>query len=258
MVEASGDGGFLVHAGGETLRAAGVVAASGSFGSPYVPDLPGQETFNGNRLHVAGYRDPTPFVGQRVVVVGAGNSAVQVGYELAEVADVTLATRGPVGIVAQRHDGKDLHYWLRHTGFDRLPPEWLAKIVSTTLVLDTGDYRAALDSGRLDRRPMFEAFDGDEIVWPDGARENMDVVVFATGYRPDLGYLEPLDALACGLPRHTGGISTTTPGLVYVGLEFQRSFSSNTLRGVHRDAEYVMPALAAHVHGAGTVLSGSR
>jgi putative flavoprotein involved in K+ transport len=52
------------------------------------------------------------------------------------------------------------------------------------------------------------------------------------------------------MPRHAGGISLTHPGLVYLGLEFQRSFSSNTLRGVHRDAEHVIPALAAHVHDA--------
>ena len=44
--------------------------------------------------------------------------------------------------------------------------------------------------------------------------------------------------------------STTHPGLVYVGLEFQRSFSSNTLRGVHRDAEHVIAPLAAHVRNA--------
>jgi putative flavoprotein involved in K+ transport len=39
-------------------------------------------------------------------------------------------------------------------------------------------------------------------------------------------------------------------GLVYLGLEFQRSFSSNTLRGVHRDAEHVIPPLTAHVRNA--------
>jgi putative flavoprotein involved in K+ transport len=47
-----------------------------------------------------------------------------------------------------------------------------------------------------------------------------------------------------------GGISTTHPGLVYVGLEFQRSFSSNTLRGVSRDADDVIAPLAAYAGGA--------
>ncbi|WP_116042625.1 flavin-containing monooxygenase [Amycolatopsis palatopharyngis] len=255
-VKPSADG-FGVRAdGGETYRAAGVVAASGSFGNPHIPVLSGQENFGGNLLHVSDYRDPKSFAGQRIVVVGGGNSAVQVGYELAEVAEVTLATRQPISFAPQRKDGHDLHYWLWRTGFDQLPPEWLAKIVTATLVLDTGEYRNALDTGRMNRRPMFEGFDGDRVRWPDGTREKVDTVLFATGYRPHLGYLEPLGALAGGLPLHSGGISATHPGLVYVGLEFQRSFSSNTLRGVHRDAEYVLPALAAHLTGAGALVGG--
>lgn len=52
------------------------------------------------------------------------------------------------------------------------------------------------------------------------------------------------------MPLHSGGISATHPGLVYAGLEFQRSFSSNTLRGVYRDAGYVAGPLAAHVRNA--------
>jgi putative flavoprotein involved in K+ transport len=118
-------------------------------------------------------------------------------------------------------------------------------------VIDTGKYRLALDSGQLGRRPMFTAFGTDGVIWPAGTREKADTVVFATGYRPDLDYLRPLGALGRdGMPLHSGGISATHPGLVYVGLEFQRSFSSNTLRGVHRDAEHVITPLAAHVRNA--------
>ena len=121
--------------------------------------------------------------------------------------------------------------------------------------MDTGDYSAALRDGRLRRRPMFRAFDGDRVVWEDGPAEQVDAVVFATGYRPDLAYLESLGALADGMPLHEGGISTTVPGLVYVGLEFQRSFASNTLRGVDADARHVMGPLAAHAtRAAATVL----
>jgi putative flavoprotein involved in K+ transport len=92
-------------------------------------------------------------------------------------------------------------------------------------------------------------------VWTDGARERVDTVVFATGYRPNLDYLQPLGALEHGVPKHVGGISSTHPGLAYTGLELQRSFSSNTLRGVSRDAAHVMGPLAAHVHGAYAVVA---
>jgi putative flavoprotein involved in K+ transport len=250
-IEARGLG-FEVHtADGESIGAAGLVAASGSFSNPHRPALPGQETFAGELLHVADYRNPEPYAGKRVVVVGRGNSAVQVGYELSAVAEVTLATRAPVQFLDQFHGGRDLHYWLTATGFDNLPPPWLARIVGGTLVLDTGHYRNAFESGRLDRRPMFAALDDDRVIWVDGTTEHVDVVLLATGYRPSVGYLRDLGALDReGAPMHSSGVSTTHLGLVYLGLELQRSFSSNTLRGVARDAAFVVRPLAAHVRGA--------
>ncbi|MGP3935544.1 flavin-containing monooxygenase [Nonomuraea sp. KM88] len=250
-VEGDGAGGFLVHtAAGETLRAMGVIAASGSFGNPYIPAIPGQDGFTGQALHVADYRSPKHYAGQRVVVVGGGNSAVQVAYELAEVADVTIASRQPLQLMPQIVGGKDVHYWHTTTGFDQLPPAWLARVASGTLVMDTGDYAAALADGRLQRRAMFSAFDGDQVVRAGGERERVDAVIYATGYLPHLDYLAPLGALdETGLPLHAGGLSTTHLGLGYVGLEFQRSFASNTLRGVHRDAEHVAAPIAAYAGG---------
>ncbi|MFC4470365.1 flavin-containing monooxygenase [Streptomyces xiangluensis] len=249
-VERDGVGFTLRTADGRRLGAAGIVAASGAFGNPLLPDLPGRN-FTGELLHVADYRSPAPYAGKRIVVVGGGNSAVQVGHELADVATVTLATRAPVRFLPQVRDGKDLHHWLTTTGFDHLPPEWLIHFVGGTLVLDTGPYKDALEAGRLQRRPMFTALDGDAVVWADGTREQVDVVLLATGSRPNLGYLAKLGALdEQGAPLHSGGVSATHPGLVYLGLEFQRSFASNTLRGVGRDAEYVIDALVAHVRKA--------
>ncbi|MFI7020370.1 flavin-containing monooxygenase [Streptomyces sp. NPDC050164] len=250
-VEHDSTGFTLRTADGRRLGAAGIVAASGAFGNPLLPDLPGRQGFTGELRHVADYRSPEPYAGKRIVVVGGGSSAVQVGHELADVARVTLATRAPVRFLPRLRDGKDLHHWLTTSGFDHLPPEWLIHFVAGTLVLDTGLYKDALETGHLPRRPMFTALDGDAVVWADGAREQVDVVLLATGYRPNLGYLTKLGALdEQGAPLHSGGISATHPGLVYLGLEFQRSFASNTLRGVGRDAQYVIDALAAHVRKA--------
>jgi putative flavoprotein involved in K+ transport len=68
-------GGFeIATSDGRWLRAAGIVAASGSFSNPYRPVFPGQERFTGQLVHVAEYRNPAPFEGSRVVVVGAGDS----------------------------------------------------------------------------------------------------------------------------------------------------------------------------------------
>jgi putative flavoprotein involved in K+ transport len=236
--------GFVVRTDtGQDFEAAGVICASGSFTNPHIPDMPG--AFSGQLLHVAQYRNPKQYAGQRVVVVGAGNSAIQVGYELAEVADVTLAVRRPLQFVPQVRGGRDMHYWLHTLGLDLLPPSVLRRLVRGTLVFDTGIYSNAVKSGLLDQRPMFTRFDGDRVVWADGTPERVDTVILATGYRPNLPYLKDLGALdATGMPLHKRGISLTHTGLAYLGVEFQRSFSSNTLRGVSRDAQYVARALA--------------
>lgn len=235
---------FAVHTDtGEEFHAAGVICASGSFTSPHVPDIPGE--FTGQLLHVVNYRSPTPYAGQRVVVVGAGNSAIQIAYELAEVATVTLAVRRPIQFVPQVRGGRDMHYWLHALRLDLLPPSVLKRLIRGTPVFDTGIYNNALKSGLLNQRPMFTRFHDDQVEWSDGAREQVDAVIFATGYRPNLPYLKDLGALdSTGMPLHQRGISLTHPGLVYLGVEFQRSFSSNTLRGVSRDAAYVVRAIA--------------
>lgn len=245
-IAADDRGGFTaVLADGGSVAGDAVIAASGSFQNPLVPQIPGQEKFAGRLLHVAGYSSPEAFAGHRVLVVGAGNSAVQVAYELTQTARVSLAVRDRVRFAPQVIAGQDLHWWLARTRADFLPPAILNRIITGTPVIDTGTYSAALETGRLDQRRMFNAFTADGVVWPDGEREQVDAVIFATGYRPHLPYLSSLDAAdATGTPQHRQGVSTVRPGLGYLGLEFQRSFSSNTLRGVHRDADFVVATLS--------------
>jgi putative flavoprotein involved in K+ transport len=240
---------------GGSLRASGVVAASGSFANPFRPALVGEEGFTAELLHVADYRNPRPWAGCRVIVVGAGDSAAQVAADLAPVATVTLATRHPLRFIRQRIGGEDIHYWLRETGFDALPAEWLTKITGGSIVTDSVGFEQTLADGRVDQRPMFVALDDNHVVWSSGARETVDAVILATGYRPSLGYLRELGALdAEGVPIHVGGISVTHLGLVYVGLEFQRSYASNTLRGVSDDARAVIAPLVAWIRGAPTAV----
>ena len=242
---------IVVTADGRALRASGIVAASGSFSNPYRPGFEGGEAFAGELSHVADYRNPAPYAGRRVIVVGAGDSAAQVANELAPVATVTLASRHPVRFIPQRLGGQDVHYWLRETGFDTLPAEWLSKITGGSVVTDSVGFQQTLADGLVDRRPMFTALDRDKVVWSDGQREPVDAIILATGYRPSLGYLRELGALEPdGTPIHVRGISRTHVGLVYLGLEHQRSFASNTLRGVSDDARSVIAPLVAWIRNA--------
>jgi putative flavoprotein involved in K+ transport len=241
----------VVTRDGQRFDVSGVVAASGSFSNPHRPSFPREETFAGEISHVADYRNPTPYAGKRVIVVGAGDSAAQVADELASVADVTLAARHSLRFIPQRIGGKDVHYWLRETGFDSLPAAWLEKIAGGSVITDSVGIKQALADGLLDTRSMFVALDGNLVVWDGGERETVDAIILATGYRPSLDYLRDLGALdPVGAPLHAGGVSTTHLGLVYLGLEFQRSFASNTLRGVSADASAVVAPLVAWIRDA--------
>jgi len=237
---------FVAHtATGHTFEGVGLVAATGGFSRPYTPEVPGLGSFTGTAIHASDYQTPEPFAGQRVVVIGAGNSAVQVAVELAESAEVTLATREPLKFANPILLGRDLHWWMVTSGLDSLPiGRWLPRLPKQPVVDKDGNYSAAIAAGRPSRRPMFTAVEDDHLTWADGSTERVDALIFATGYRPALDFLAATGALDPeGAPRHRSGLSTTVPGLGYVGMEWQRSFSSATLRGVARDAAYVVRRL---------------
>ncbi|PRX02628.1 putative flavoprotein involved in K+ transport, partial [Actinoplanes italicus] len=167
QVTATQDGFMITTVDGGVVRAPAVVAASGGFGFPFRPKLAGLESFTGRVLHAAEYRNPDGLAGARVVVVGGGNSAVQIAVELARVAAVSITTRGKLRFQRQRILGRDFHWWLTRTGLDT--SRWGPRLVSGTVpVIDDGRYRAAVAAGRPDHRPLPQRFDGDRIVWGDG------------------------------------------------------------------------------------------
>lgn len=229
----------LETAEGEHYRARRVVVASGNFGSPAVPQIDGLPDFQGTVLHSAEYRTPDPFAGQRVVVVGGGNSGVQIAVELASTARVSLVTRSPIRWQRQRMLGKDLHWWLTVTGIDRMP--WAPR---STPVVDSDGFRRRLAQGMPEQRRLFARMLPHGVEWDDHTSESIDTVIFATGFRPHVPFLARSGILdASGMPLHTKGVSTADARVGFVGIERQRTFASATLRGVGRDARHVVAAL---------------
>lgn len=251
-VERTGKQFLVTTARGDRFQARTVIAATGFASHPAMPTLPGQERFGGRLLHLADYRRPEPFHGQRVVVVGGGNGGVQVGVELAAVAEVTLATRRPIRRLPQRLLGRDVHFWLRWLGLDQI--QWLGERGVPAYI--SAAHAAALRAGRPDQRPMFTGFTADGVVWSDGATERVDSVIFATGYRPQPAYLRGLGALDSGgrLLQHAGR-STVVEGLYFVGFSKQRTAASTTLRGAGADARVVVAHLKRYC-GAGAGARG--
>lgn len=238
-VERDGDGFVVRSERGHAWRARSVVVATGAFRTPHRPAIEGLERFGGPVVHSSQYRNPEPYAGRRVVVVGGGNSGVQIAAELAGHTDVTLATRGRIRFMRRRMLGMDTYFWLRWTGIERI--RMLGRGASP--VMDTGGYLRMLRTGDLPHRRMFLRATPHGVVWADGREEPVDAIVLATGFRESFPFLESMPGAAA----HRRGLSITVPGLAFVGRPGQNGLASATLRGSGRDAAYVTRAIRRRV-----------
>ncbi|ETT40518.1 hypothetical protein AWU65_02110 [Paenibacillus glucanolyticus] len=160
--------------------------------------------------------------------------------ELADIANTMLAVREPVSLVPQRFLGKDIHFWFIITGIDSHWPIGKS-LANASSVMDLDGYKQRLKDGNPKQKIMFTSFYEDGVIWPDGSKEKVDSVIFATGFRSNLSFIKDLGGLdAKGDPLQDRGISAVVPGLYFVGLSGQRTFASATLRGVGPDAKYIV------------------
>lgn len=234
------DGLFLLQASdGRRFCSKALIVCTGGFNRPFIPDIQGLERFRGRRLHSADYRNVEGFRDQKVVVIGAANSAVQIAFELAQVSSVVLATKESIRFFPQTILGVDFHAWLKWTGLEKT--RWMND--QSTPVLDNGTYRQAVKQGLFERRPMFRQVSSTGVVWADGQHTEVDSLVFATGFRPNLGFLAGLHMAPNGSLAQRNGQAEHVPGLYFVGLPKQRNFASATLRGVGPDAAHIIPSV---------------
>ncbi|MBD3940778.1 NAD(P)/FAD-dependent oxidoreductase [Microbacterium sp. NEAU-LLC] len=195
-----------------------VINATGTWTRPFWPRYPGQQRFRGRQLHVADYVSAEQFRGQRVVIVGAGISAVQLLDEISHVADTFWVTRS-------EPDWSDAAFDIpaRVAAIagveDRvrrgLPP---GSVISVTGMHWTPWARAAQERGVLVRHPMFAAIEEEGVRMPDGSFEPADVILWATGFRPALDHLSPLRLRTpAGGFRVENGRSIDEPRLFLIG-----------------------------------------
>ncbi len=243
---------FLLETSAGPVRACTVISATGTWANSVLPDLPGQDRFRGTLLHSAHYAGPEPFAGRRVIVVGGGNSGAQIAAELSTVAALTWATREPPRFLPDEIDGRYLfeqataRYRALLAGRTPEPARSLGDIVAVPPV------REARDRGALTTVPMFTRFTPSGVVWPDGRAEPVDAVIFATGFRPALAHLAPLDiADATGrVPVRPGGSGTRAarePRLWLLGYGEWTGFASATLIGVGRTARSAVDEITAEL-----------
>lgn len=188
-IEREGGDFCLVTEKQERFLARAIVVASGPFNQPNIPALNGLTEFTGQTLHSSEYRHPADIRGARVAVIGAGNSAVQIAYELCHTHEVLLTSREPPRFLQQRPLGKDLHFWFKYSGIETLPLGHWFNRKSTAPVLDSGFYRNAIHNGQIQYRPMFEGITVDGLRRSD-TQKQFDALVFASGFVNQPAYLE--------------------------------------------------------------------
>jgi putative flavoprotein involved in K+ transport len=256
-----------------TIETRAVVIAVGYDRHPYLPAWPGRETFTGTLMHAADYRDPEPFRGKDVLVVGPGVTGSEVACLISRggAGRVRVAVRTPPHIVRRKVWGApvqvsgalfqhlpvravDAVTWrmerlvlgdLSRYGLPR-PPMGMATLMSTrhqSPAFDDG-FVAEVKAGRIEIVSGVVGFSGADVVLADDTRIQPEVVIAATGYRrglePIVGHLGVLDGdgrpLVCGGAQHPNA-----PGLFFCGY---RTELSGQLRLMRFDARSIARAVA--------------
>ncbi|MEV7214089.1 ArsO family NAD(P)H-dependent flavin-containing monooxygenase [Kitasatospora cineracea] len=246
-IEDAGDGGLLARTDSGTWHTRALVMATGTWQRPFVPALPGLHEYTGRQLHTHDYRSASEFTGQRVLVVGGGNSGAQIAADLTATATVRWATLRPPRFLPDEIDGRALFdLATRRVQGDGLRISDLGDIVATPPV------RIARDAGRLAARPMFDHLDAEGAVWEDGERWPCDSIVWCTGFRPDL---RPLSGLglrgAAGRVPTDGTRALADPRIHLLGYGDWTGPASATLIGVGRTARTAVEQIADTLHRTG-------
>lgn len=259
------DGCWIVNTNRGVLRSNNLVVATGIMSNPVVPTLPGQETFRGRTMHSIAYRRPDEFRGQRVLVVGVGNSGGEIASELgAHGAKVGIAVRSGANVVPLTIAGLPVQYlstllrklprsaqeWvvdrIRRRNDAKRPPVLPRPAHSPLDAIPLIGFHLvdAITAGQVAVRPGIAGFTHEGVRYLDDQEEAFDVVILATGFR---AALSPLGALvetnARGFALRRDRVrSLTHDRLWFVGHNYD---ASGGLRNINLDARLASGQIAA-------------
>jgi cation diffusion facilitator CzcD-associated flavoprotein CzcO len=230
-----------------------LVSATGTWDQPFWPVYPGAGEYAGRQLHASAYRRPADFAGQRVAIVGGGNSAAQILAEVSAVADTIWVTAREPRFLPDDVDGHALfaaateRVRARERGGDHPGPGGLGDIV---MVAGVAEARAR---GVLRARARFSRLTPSGLAWPGGTEERVDAVIWCTGFRPALRHLAPLrlrDRDGRVATAGAGGTrSVLDPRVYLVGYGDWTGPASATLIGVGRTVRQAVDDIVGQLQG---------
>lgn len=232
------NGRFIVYTDKGEWESQVVISATGKWSNPFIPHYPGQESFRGQQMHSAHYQNPALFKGQRVLIVGGGNSGAQILAEVSKVAQTTWVTLVPPLFLPDEVDGRVL--------FERATEKWKALQEGRTIEVPQGGLgdivmvppvkEARVRNVLTSIRP-FKQFTEDGVIWQDGTRSQVDSVIWCTGFKSALEHLRDLNVMESdGQIQVDGTKSLKEPHLWLVGYGDWVGYASATLIGVTRTA----------------------
>lgn len=238
------DGRFIVELGdGQKLEYKTVIVANGHLADARLPEFPG--TFTGDQTHSHYYRDATPYDGKRVMVVGLGNSAVDIAVDIARRAEhVFVSTRRSAWVMPKylwgrpidQVSGKISRLFRLKTKATRRVMSWLVRAMSgdqrrfglprpahpmwrehATLSQELLPY---IGHGYISIKPDIQELQSDKVVFVDATTEQVDAIIYATGYNITFPFLSPsvFDPKAEAGALYRRVVSLKHPGLIFAGL----------------------------------------
>jgi hypothetical protein len=239
--------GFDLETTAGLYQAKAIVSAAGSFANPFIPEYPGYEKFQGTILHSAAYHSPDEFKNKRVAIVGEGNSGAQILAEVSTVADTLWITQKEPRFLPDNIDGRYL--------FDAASQMYAAKLQGKSYqppslgdVVMVDSVKNARARGVLKSLRPFSKFGENSLIWKDGQEEDVDAVVFCTGFKPFLKHLSALRVVT-----HDGKVITEETkalelqGLWLVGYGNWTGFASATLIAVGRSAKRTVEEIVTYL-----------
>jgi putative flavoprotein involved in K+ transport len=252
------DRGFVVSvADGTRMVARQVIVASGPFRQPSRPSFASELDPSIRQLHSHEYRNPAQLRGGPVLVVGLSHSGADLAFEAAMAGHRTiLSGRSHGQMPIQVTDSKRamigwplVEFVFAHVLTVRTPMGRKMR----PAVRRSGGPLLRIRLGDLDRAGV-ERHDGRTVgvrdgrpVLEDGTVLDVANVIWATGYRPDYGFIAAPVVGEDGWPEEDRGVSPTVPGLYFLGVPFQYAFNSMLVAGAGRDAAYVVDRIAERV-----------